>query len=487
MTIVNQTKKNICYSVLCILALIIVSCKDKNELAVSPTTINFAANETTAKEVEITTDAKEWDFSVETSGTWLNVEKQGNKLRLTPKSTNTTSLPRSAEITVTVKNTDPVKVAVTQSSAVLYNTADCIYMGDLLGNGTSLFALGLYQSSNPNIGLGATGFCSFNSFANFKLDTGTYNIASTGAVRTLLPGKFEGKDPFGTFLYNLTTNKFTFITGGTMTVSLSGNIYTIECSFTGKDAITGEAVNNIFIIFTGIIDYEDESNFLPEKSTYTATGTPKLSPSSPKTWTGVLNPDEEDNYKWYEITNWGNDKITVYCDVEDGEILFNDYTRVAFFDKYDCYFKVGFIEGDYIYMASLLEKCVIKYDPSTNILDFTETLTYKGTNEAFMGKTYEALAGIAVYNRATGSLEGFLTDFYAGVKLQLTPVSTRSGSAISQKLGINATLRHIKNIAGVETRSFTGNNPTNIVIDEELESKMQKIPLKDFKILDNLQ
>ena len=479
-TISNQTARNICYSVLCILALITVSCKDKTvgpfQLAISPNSINFAANETTTKEAVVSTDANEWDFSVETSATWLTVEKQGNKLRLTPKSTNTASSSRSAEITVTVKNTDPAKVTVTQNGAISYTRAICSYLGDVLGNGTALFVLDFDNPSNPDIGFVIMGFSTLpSSFANFKLDAGTYNISKNGNVRTFLPGMFEDETPFGTFLYNLTTEKFTFITSGTMTVSLSGNTYSIEGSFTGKDAVTGEMVNNIFIIFTGTIDFEDESSYLPKKSTYTATGTPKLSPSSPKTWTGVLEPKEDDNYKWYEITNWGNENITVYCDVEDEEILFNDYVRVAFNDKYDCYFQIGFIIGDYIYMAILREKYVIKYDPSTNVLDFTETVTYNG-------KTYEALAGVAIYNRATSNLEGFYTDFYAGVKLQLTPVTTRSVSAASQKFGKMKVLRHIKSLTGVETRSFTGSNPTNIIIDEELMSKMQKIPLKDLKM-----
>ena len=363
---------------------------------------------------------------------------------------------------------------------IVYNTAECGYSGDILGNGSAFFILDLHNSSNPNIGVYIMGFCTLpSSFANFKLDAGTYRLASNGAVRTLFPGTIADNGvKIGTYLYDFTANKFTFVTEGSLTVTLSGNTYAIAASFKGEDAATGKAVNNIQINFTGQVIFTDDRdlNPAPENSTYIATGTSKWLSSGDRTWSGTLKSVENNGDKWYEISNWGNRSITIYCDDVDGKISIDNYTKVAGDDKYDGYFEVGYLDGNKIHTLPF-DEYVVNYDPVTRILDFTGTVTDGG-------RVHEALVGVAAYPISTVNTETdvVFTDFYANVKLQLTPVS--SASAVRQS---NNTAAHILKTTQCSSKSDIGAKKTNIVVDSLLKSKIQKNPLKDLRAMDNSQ
>ena len=102
-------------------ALLLIACnKDKEvkiiySLSVNPTSISFAANETTTKTVAITTDAKSWDAS--SAATWLSVSKQGNTLQLTPTA-NTQTSERSATVTITAATAPVVTITIAQAGVV---------------------------------------------------------------------------------------------------------------------------------------------------------------------------------------------------------------------------------------------------------------------------------------------------------------------------------------------------------------------------------
>ena len=87
----------------------------KNTLTVSPTSFTFAANPTGAQTATITTNASSWIVSPGSAG-WLTLEKAGNTLKVSA-STNTGSQ-RTASITVTAGNADPVTVTVTQAGSI---------------------------------------------------------------------------------------------------------------------------------------------------------------------------------------------------------------------------------------------------------------------------------------------------------------------------------------------------------------------------------
>ena len=364
-----------------------------------------------------------------------------------------------------------------QPSPVVYNTAKCVYYGNLIGNGAAFFELDLSHSSNSNVGLLMMGFCTLpTNFANFKLDVGTYKLSTNGTVRTFLPGMYEDGTFIGTCLYDFTAEKIIFITSGTMTVSLSGNTFVIDGVFDGEDAITGIAMNDVPVRFNGTIIYTDATTDpYPVKSTYTATGTPKwTNPPGAGTWAGTIEPTGSGNDKWYTITNWGNRGITVYCDQVDEKIIMDTYTRVDYDDSYNAYFRVGYIEGEYLNILPS-EDYFVTYNPSTKLLDFTGTLTNGG-------KQYEALVGIAAYNKTTGILEGVLSDFYAGVKFQLTPVTTSSGSTMLRSISVTDALKNVNGTIGLSIPAIE-RKPTNIVVDGLDKSTIQKIPLKDIKII----
>ena len=97
------------------LATLIVSCKNVKiiySLSVNPTSISFAANETTTKTVTVTTDASNWETN--NSASWLTIAKQGAILQIT-STTNTSTSERSAKITVTAATAPAVTISVIQA------------------------------------------------------------------------------------------------------------------------------------------------------------------------------------------------------------------------------------------------------------------------------------------------------------------------------------------------------------------------------------
>ena len=330
-----------------------------------------------------------------------------------------TSCNKNLEVTITPVNLPPPPI-----EPITYYTAEGVYFGDMLGNGAACYILKLYNSSNPNIGIYMKGYCSLpSSFTDFKLDIGTYNYATNGAIRTFSPGMISAEGTDGTFLYNNTTSQVTYITGGSFSVELSDNIYSITTNFTGKEAGSGDVVRDICINYTGAINFVDDTKI--SVSSYLATGTPKWkNPPGDSSWSGTATPVSGSTTSWYEITNWANQNIRIYLDDEEGTIMIDDYSRVYHTSTHDYYFRVGFIEeGGTIMHVFEGYDYIVNYNPYTKILDFTGTITYEG-------KSYDAVVGIAGYDKTTSTLEIIHTDFYTGVKLQLTPVQPSFRRAI---------------------------------------------------------
>ncbi|MDR2232674.1 MAG: hypothetical protein LBE56_06055 [Tannerella sp.] len=300
-------------------------------------------------------------------------------------------------------------------SVTTYSSAKCTYFGVVSGSSGACFLLEMYQSSNPTSGIAIMGYSTKPAnFDNFKLDAGTYLLAANGAVRTYTVGMDNEGNVTGTRLFNTTSNKFTLVKSGSFTVDISGSTYTVSGNFTGMDSNTGAIVNQISVDFSGSISFVDESKIV--QSTYTATGTPKwLTVSGPNTWTGTIKPATSNNgSEWITISNWGGEDIEVFCDYENNTYIIDNYSSTVHNDTYDGYFNVGYLkENGNLQILSQIDY-VVKYDPITKILDFTGTVTDAG-------KEYEALVGIAAKNKTSDVYETVFSDFYAGVKLKLTP------------------------------------------------------------------
>ena len=370
---------------------------------------------------------------------------------------------------------------------ITYNTADCDYWDDYYDTGTANFDLFMFNSSDPDIGIRIEGFCTLPAagFANFKLDAGTYTLAKSGAVRTFMPGNIEGTSIYSTYLFNRNTNQYTLITGGTFTVSLSGNTYTIATNFSGEDSKTGAAVKDICINFTGTINFVDKSDGQepdPDivKSNYSATATPNwaATPGASK-WTGTIEPEKNDTEKWYKATNWANIDITIYLDDNDGKITIDDYTKIVETGTHEGYFRVGFYVGSNLLILGPSDdyKYDVHYDPSTKKITFSDKVIFN-SNE------FAAIIGVAAYNKTNGNPEGVFGDFYDDVVFQLTPIQS---TGLSVQKSVVSQTHSQKKYSDSMSRSSSTRNQVKMTTEKSVKTTIQMIPLIDLKMINSDQ
>ena len=370
------------------------------------------------------------------------------------------------------------KPPVETPEPIVFNTADCTNMGDILGNGTVCFMLQLYDVSDNTTGLMIMGFIKAPVNANdFRLESQTYPVSMFGVVNTLLPGMYEpeNKVVIGTYLMNSKTGKLTYVSDGTMTVTQSGNTCTIDCQFNGEDAITGALVEGMDIGFSGQMRYLDP---LPAKSTYSATATPKwITPPGPSTWEGTIGPNA--NLTRFAITNWGRIGITVFCNVIDGKMRIDDYTKLFTLESYDAYFRVAFIDYEAQELVVLESyDYIIHFTPLTRILDFSGTIRYNGKN-------YPALMAVVGYTE-DGEPERVYNDFYENVRFQLTPEQLTSGyAATTPSNQINALLQNMTSAPLKSEPLF--NRPSTLIEADKLDkSQIKRVPLKNLRFVNGM-
>lgn len=85
----------------------------------------------------------------------------------------------------------------------------------------------------------------FQAPTDISLQPGTYTVNDTGLPFTIAPGKNDTVDnevyPIGAYIsyyeYNASNSTLKLITDGTMSVSLSGDIYNIACNFKTSDGM----------------------------------------------------------------------------------------------------------------------------------------------------------------------------------------------------------------------------------------------------------
>lgn len=131
-----------------------------------------------------------------------------------------------------------------------FNSAQLYYYGNMSSK-TTYFRLSMYNyPSGGNDGLVIEGFCaSAYTFANFKLDAGTYNFSSTyGVAKTFIEGEIFGTKFMGTYFYK--PNSYIMFNGGTFTVSVSGNTYTVTTNFKGYSM--SSFVENVSYKYVGV-------------------------------------------------------------------------------------------------------------------------------------------------------------------------------------------------------------------------------------------
>lgn len=114
--------KNICVNVIAFIAtmnvVLFTACSDNGDdpqtLSITPTELTFTADETQTQTVEITTNAGFW--FVEKSDDWVKYTKSGNKLFISVLDYTNTIDVRTATVTITAGEAQPVDITVTQET-----------------------------------------------------------------------------------------------------------------------------------------------------------------------------------------------------------------------------------------------------------------------------------------------------------------------------------------------------------------------------------
>ncbi|MDR2037637.1 MAG: hypothetical protein LBQ60_06915 [Bacteroidales bacterium] len=381
-------------------------------------------------------------------------------------------------VMITSCNDDLEVEKTPEQPLITYNKVDGYFGAD--DDGNAVFIMDLYNSSNPNIGIFISGFCTLPSNpANFKLDVGTYHPSSNGGIKTFYPGEIYDGDIIGTYQYNLTTNKLTYITGGSFTVSLSGNTYTIETDFTGKDADTGDAVNNIRIKYTGAISFDYLSESIVRSTYKASTGTPTFYSSGPSTWNGEVIPYEDEDENFIRITNFfGDEKWTIYVDIKDGKLLLDDYTVLwegpinGVTGTFEARFAYGVRYNNKNYIFEVENPKEIQYDKNTETLDFNNKVsaTIDGTTVNNLTLYYGILATAIPGGGGSGSV--WISDVYPDIKLKLTSISSSGRSAIQSDNSESTDLLRMI------SKSYADRKTTN-------KKKTQKTTLNGLRVIDS--
>jgi hypothetical protein len=410
--------------------------KEINTFSVNPTSLSFEANETGDKTVAVTTNAPSWDMTADAS--WVTLSKQNNTLKVTVATKNTQTTARTANILLTAGNAPDITITVTQgaTNTLSVNPTSLSYQANETGeksvtistNASSWNAtesaswISLSQNNNTlkvNVTSANTG--SSPRSANIKITAGNAPeitlTVTQGAATTLSVNptslSYQANET-GTKNITISTNATSWSatkTASWITISSSSNI--LHVNVTSANTSTSARSADIVIeagdadAITLKVTQYGATNSDPSGN-YTASGTPVLYSNSATTWTGTITPYTTSGNKYYAISNWGNDGITVRCNDKNSKITLDITTKVAENSTYNGYFRAGIIYdnvliviNDYVHPVS--------YNSSTRVLNFSGT---------FEG--YSVLVGVAAYKKSNGELDGFFTDFYRSLRLTLS-------------------------------------------------------------------
>jgi len=438
-------------------------------LKINPASLTFGANEVATKNVTVTINAGSWNFSAPPD--WLSLEKQGATLKVTPKNLNLGDKSRQADITITAGNaseTLQITQEVSDESVIRFDRADAIYLGDIDEIGTAEYIIALMND-----------FCGvmFESFStllpdgdDFKLDEGTYTYdKETGDVKTFAGGVYFDND--GTEIE---------ITGGSFTVALSKDVYTIKTDFEGEDK-KGKKYPSLRYEFSGKIFFDNyyapfpklEFTDIPETGTYKAKGIPGWFGDGLGTWTGNFGAFEDEFGQYYAFENFEDVKCVYFCNFKDGGIFIDGAEPLGGNGDYDAFFRTVFIDDDdNVYYFDADFEYPVRYYKSTGILDFsTYFVDYEND------KRLTAMVGIVAMPKSGAEWEGHcFSELYENLKYQLSaPVVSTS------KITKKSILQNKRIMSHFKSRPSTG--AANIIKVDK--SKMTKIPKSQLKVLDS--
>ncbi|MDR2882718.1 MAG: BACON domain-containing protein [Alistipes sp.] len=337
----------------------------QNSLTVTPTTLAFASGDITAKTVAVTTDAREWSAKADVE--WITLMQEGAALVVAVNVAHIGTEPREGSVTVTAGNAEPKTVTVTQQATQSLSVSP-----------SSLhFASGETGSKSVTVTTNAVGGWK----ATYPADWFEVSSSADGRlVVTVDELWYGGSSREGTI----------DITAGnaepeTVTVTQSSS------TFTFADIKYG---------------------------TYTATGTPSvLNTPGARSWSGSIRPNASGLY--YELTNFGDDGITVRLKFSQGKIYVDSAYKADEYGYFDGYLRVAMRKDGYIYYGSSTYLYEVDYDMTTRTLDFGGTASFITASGTVSG---DALVGVMGFHESTGDLSqnNYFTDMYKDLRLSLT-------------------------------------------------------------------
>ena len=454
--------------------------KEINTLTVTPSVLDYKANESGTKTVSVTTNSKDgWNATTDKS--WITLTKKDNTIEV-KVGAYTGSSERTGSIKVTAGNAPEKTITVNQAAEITLSVSPKSLD---FGNGEGVKDITVTTNADEWTSSKTASWITLTKVNN-KLSVEVSENTSTserssnvkitaGDKEVTIPVKQAGKTPdiyISTNVQSIsftgnspadqniqvTTNASTW-TATTpvswLTLTKSGQTLRVKATTNGNTArsatITFNADNGKATSTVSVLQAGQPIPLPPEFATYTGSGSPKLLQNSgPSTWTGIwLNVSG----LRYSLTGWGGRSITSFMNynttnrnfiIEHNTSVVTDNSN----SNIKGYFVAFVISGNKL---TVIKDYPIPYNSSTKVIDFSGKVSGS-----------DVCVGIIAVEGAFGdtfTLAGGFADGYANAKLVLTDyldapridnnAATRSMKFSGEKIKID-----LNSIKKVEVKSI---------------------------------
>lgn len=191
----------------------------------------------------------------------MKITKEGENYTINASFTATDSETGTAVDNVIFNYTGPIELEDNSLEVDGY-TKMAHFSGEYYGedkhqNGNGYFKFDSYFMTEVKAGFKLEGFMNLSADpTKTSLESGTYQFGTNNAPFTFLPGERDDQSLKGTYVYRqdvtgIILEHAILIDGGTFTVSVSGDTYTVKTNFTGTVLNSGERINNIKLMYEG--------------------------------------------------------------------------------------------------------------------------------------------------------------------------------------------------------------------------------------------
>ena len=377
--------------------------QDKMEigtLSVSPSSLEYQANESGTKTVSVTTNSKDgWNATTETS--WITLSKKDNTLEVkvgeyTGSSERTGSIKVTAgnapEKTITVKQAAEATLSVSPKSLdfhfeddvdyinVTTNVDDWTYSKSAswitLTKQSNKLAVAVSKNTSSSERTSSIKITAGNKEATVTVTQAAENVITISTSPSSL--SFGSSNPADQYI-QVSTNASTWTTTtpvSWLTLTKSGQSLRVKATTNSNTAarsatITFNADNGKATATVSVSQSSGGGLLPPSFAIYDGSGTPKmLQTPGPKTWSGIWTLVSGQRYS---ITGWGGRSITSYMNYNSSTKSFIlEYETVVTTDASNSQIKGHFVA--YIVNGSTLtviEDYPFPYNNTTKTIDFS--------------------------------------------------------------------------------------------------------------------